>query len=590
MDDLNIVLDPASPLSLQHQLRQKFIDAIHRGILRPGRRLPSSRSLADRIGVSRNTVSLAYDALMAEGHIVSRARSGIFVAEDVAGIRVASGRRSPAHGSPLGTRLPPVQDDGGFRCPGNWHQYPFPFIEGCVDSTLTPNKEWREALRLACARHEIEAWNRGVVDADDPALVEEIRSKVLPIRGIDANADDLLVLLSARHALQLVGTLLVTRGTPLVLEAPVDEEFERRMRERNADVSMLGDYTGKPLPDSAVVVTSARRSYPAGSPEPRDLLARVAAVDGVLVEHDMPPGARDGSPVSPALRALDEDGRVVYVGNLAPAISCGEPLGIVATVPGFIEGLRQLRRVQGTAPPQLLQRAWAYFIGLGHYAATLARTGRVLDGRRMALRNALNHYLHQRVIIETLPGSSAYWVTLPDGMDARDVARRAAAVGVLLEPTQIAGGCMALCMGVTGVTESQIRAGVQELSRLIRGDLAGAPLHIEDEPARPLQGKALLKAMRGATLLYSTVYGDPATLEVQHDGDLVGVAGYAGEDCDRGRWWVEDGRWYRQWQHWAYGEPSSYSIVIVGDQVRFYSTDGVLADTAVITRKQSRGK
>ena len=93
MDDLNIVLDPASPLSLQHQLRQKLIDAMHRGVLRPGRRLPSSRSLADRIGVSRNTVSLAYDALIAEGHIVSRARSGIFVASDVPSVRIASGRR-----------------------------------------------------------------------------------------------------------------------------------------------------------------------------------------------------------------------------------------------------------------------------------------------------------------------------------------------------------------------------------------------------------------------------------------------------------------------------------------------------------------
>ncbi len=68
MDDLNIVLDPASPLSLQHQLRQKLINAIHRGVLRPGRRLPSSRSLAERIRVGRNTVSLAYDALLAEGH------------------------------------------------------------------------------------------------------------------------------------------------------------------------------------------------------------------------------------------------------------------------------------------------------------------------------------------------------------------------------------------------------------------------------------------------------------------------------------------------------------------------------------------
>ncbi len=584
MDDLNIVLDPASPLSLQHQLRQKLIEAIHRGVLRPGRRLPSSRSLSERINVSRNTVSLAYDALIAEGHVVSRARSGIFVASEVPVARVASAQRDVTPDSALGLRLPTAPDDKRFRCPGNWHQYPFPFIDGCIDSELTPNREWREALRLASSRHEVDSWHRNANDIDDPSLVEEIRGKVLPTRGIDADADELLVTLSARHALQLVGNLLVMRATPVVLEAPVDEEFELRMHERHADLSMLDAYLDQPLPRGAVVVTSARRSYPAQSPQPRALLAKVAEADGVLVEHDMPPGARDGSQAAPALRALDEVGRVVYVGNLAPAISCGEPLGMVVTVPAMIERLRQLRRIQGTAPPILVQRGWAYFIGLGHYASGMVRTGRILEGRRTALRDALNHYLHQQVSIETLPGASAYWVTLPDGVDTNDFVRRAAAIGVLLEPTRLEGGRDAVCMGVAGMGEDRIRAGVKALSRLIRGDLADAPRHIDDEPIKPLQGPALLKKMTGATLLYSTVYGEPATLDVRAKGELVGTAGYDGEDCDSGRWWIQDNRWYRQWQNWAYGEPSGYAVVIDGDQLRWYGEDGLLADTAVITR------
>src|SRR3546814_4949822 len=62
---------------------------------------------------------------------------------------------------------------------------------------------------------------------------------------------------------------------------------------------------------------------------------------------------------------------------------------------------------------------WAYFIGLGHYSAALVRAGRVLAERRTALRDALNHYLHERVSIETAPGASAYWVSVPAGMDAR---------------------------------------------------------------------------------------------------------------------------------------------------------------------------
>ncbi len=588
MDDLNIVLDPACGLSLQHQLRQKLIDAIHRGVLRPGRRLPSSRSLADRIGVSRNTVSLAYDALLAEGHIVSRARSGIFVASDVPAVRITSGRRVAGEEGPLAARLPPAPDDRGFRCPGNWHQYPYPFIDGCVDASLMPNTEWREALRLASSRHEIDAISRGAHDTDDASLIDQVRGKVLPMRGIDANADEVLMTLSARHALQLIGSLLVGRGTPVVLEAPVDAEFERRMRDRQADLSMLDDYDDKPLPRSAVVITSARRSFPAESNRPRSLLAKVAQADAVLVEHDMPAGARDGSHVPPALRAMDREGRVVHVGNLAPAISCGEAPGIIVSEPAFIERLRQLRRIQGTLLPTLLQRAWAYFIGLGHYSAALVRSGRVLEGRRTALRDALNHYLHQHVSIQTLPGASAYWVSLPKNLETREFARAAAAIGVLVEPTHLEGGREALCMGVTGIQEAQIRDGVKTLSRLVRGDLAATPRQLDDEEITPLRGTALRRAMSGATLLYNTVYGDPATLELRADGELIGTAGYAGEDCDRGRWWIEGDRWHRQWQRWAYAEVSAYRMVLDGDQLRLYGDDGLLADTAVITRRTRR--
>src|SRR3546814_12775824 len=104
-DDFNIVLDPGIALSLQQQLRQKIVDAIYRGVLRPGRRLPSSRQLAQRIGVSRNTVSLAYDALLSEGHLTSRARSGFYVASGMETGSRAGGHRQPPGGSRRTSRL-----------------------------------------------------------------------------------------------------------------------------------------------------------------------------------------------------------------------------------------------------------------------------------------------------------------------------------------------------------------------------------------------------------------------------------------------------------------------------------------------------
>src|SRR3546814_16508565 len=68
LDKLNLALDPAAPLSLQHQLRQQLVDAMHRAGLRPGKRLPSSRQLAERNGVSRHTARLDHAALVADRH------------------------------------------------------------------------------------------------------------------------------------------------------------------------------------------------------------------------------------------------------------------------------------------------------------------------------------------------------------------------------------------------------------------------------------------------------------------------------------------------------------------------------------------
>src|SRR5690242_8883557 len=125
--ELGIALDPGSSLSLQHQIRQKLIEAMSRGVLQPGRRIPSSRWLARELGVSRNTVTLAYDALLSAGHLVSRPRSGIFVPLEVQSERVTTGRRGLARSARTGPAAPlPAAGPTDFRRPPNWQQHPYP--------------------------------------------------------------------------------------------------------------------------------------------------------------------------------------------------------------------------------------------------------------------------------------------------------------------------------------------------------------------------------------------------------------------------------------------------------------------------------
>jgi GntR family transcriptional regulator/MocR family aminotransferase len=154
MSDAIIYLDPDSKLNLQNQIRQKLVGGVLNGAFPPGIRLPSSRKLADQLEVARNTVVLAYQQLVAEGYLVSRQRSGIFVNQEILDSRVGhSDDSSPervVENAVWRRRIkgPPVAIRSS-NDPPNWRQYPFPFIDGKFESSLFPLAEWREANRLA---------------------------------------------------------------------------------------------------------------------------------------------------------------------------------------------------------------------------------------------------------------------------------------------------------------------------------------------------------------------------------------------------------------------------------------------------------
>lgn len=173
-------------------------------------------------------------------------------------------------------------------------------------------------------------------------------------------------------------------------------------------------------------------------------------------------------------------------------------------------------------------------------------------------------------------------------MNAQELARAAQSLGVLIDPANDPQQPEAFVMGVTSLPKESIRGGVEVLARLIRSDRRLGSRQLGDEPIQPLKGRALQRVLTGKTLLYNTVYGEPCTIELRANGELVGRAGYANEDCDTGRWWIENDRWFRQWQNWAYGEALGLITLVDGDQVRWYNAEGLFVDTALIVRNKRR--
>jgi GntR family transcriptional regulator / MocR family aminotransferase len=598
--------------TLQRQIREKVIDAILTGVYPPGRRLPSSRKLSKQLGVARNTVALAYQQLVAEGYVVSRERSGLYVKEREAKGPLRFERvGGPAEQTPATEWIHRFKSHGPsgevYRFSPDWQKYPFPFVEGRFDRSLFPVAEWREASRLALSVREIEQWSTDTGDADDPMLVEQIRTKVLPRRGINARADEILITLGTQQALYLTAELFSDRTTRVAVEEPGNASMREMFAKRGAtifhqpvdeDGIVVDDWlnmcrvvyvTPSHQRPTAVTLSVARRQA---------LLEKANEHDFVIIEDDFECETNYLDDAHPALRGMSGGDRVIYVANLSRVLSPSLRLGFLVAAPDVVSEARRLRALFTRHPPLNNQRMVALFLSLGHYDTTMLRLGRVFRERMIALRDALNHYRPHSIAIAPVRGGTTYWVRGPEGLNVHDLARHAEARGVLIEPVDhyyasASGPPNVFRMGITGIPVASIRGGVALLAEIIREITAVDASGTDGRSTQWLKPTTLRKALAGATLLYKTVYGDPCTIELHEDGSMSGRAGYANEDNDRGRWWIEKDRWCRQWNNWAYGEVARFHTRIDQDHIKWFNDEGCMVDSAVLVpppNKRSRSR
>lgn len=480
-------------LSLQSQIREALVSAILGGQFPVRDRIPSSRQLARRLGVSRNTVVLAYQGLIDDGYIVARERSGYYVNEDILHGRAHAAR--PAQ-DPGGSRTPPnwlsrfrvrPTHQENIRKPANWQDYPYPFIFGQVDHKLFPIAEWRECNRQALGKQWIEAWTSDFHDRDDPMLVEQIRKRILPRRGIMARDEDILVTLGAQNALYLLASLLVTRETVAAIEDPgypdVRNIFSLRTdRVMPIPVDNKGIVVDERLSRADIVFTTPSHHSPTTVTMPRErreqLLEAASSHDLVIVEDDYEFETNYMGEPCPALKSMDGEGRVIYVGSLSKTLFPGLRMGFLVGPRALIAELRALRRLMVRHAPNNNQRAVALFLSLGYHDALIARLERAYKVRWEEMRRALATYLPNAARAPTFGGSS-YWVTGPEGLDSDALAVEALKAGIIIEPGRIyfAGGkwpSRHFRLGFSSIESAMIEPGIERLAGLIEAQTSGA--------------------------------------------------------------------------------------------------------------------
>jgi GntR family transcriptional regulator/MocR family aminotransferase len=500
--------------TLQGQLRDMLVHAVMEGFLSPGEALPSSRVLASSLKLSRMTVTLALQALADKGLISARPRSGYFVSGQLQDTYLGARSRAVARQAPTAAggasaakeAAAGAATSAAFRAatssvdwtgrlklhpgaqrniskPSDWQQQPYPFIYGQFDTTLFPSADWRECVVESLQTRSLRRWAPDHIDRDDDSLVEQIHRRLLPARGIWAERDEILVTAGAQQATFMLATLLVGANTHVGIEDPGYPDARNNCLLRTRHVKPLrvdeqGLVPGAGLAGCQYAYVTPSHHCPTTVTMPLErrleLLARAERDDFVVIEDDHESELNFSGQPTPALKSLDTQARVIYLGSLSKTLAHGLRLGYVVAPAHLIRELRALRRLMIRHVPTNNQQAAASFIAHGHQEAFVRRLNLAYRERARVLRQALEQHAPGLRPVSA-QGGSALWTTAAVGVDTRELAQRLYRQGVVVEPGDVffAGARVPrrhLRIGYSSIPVDRIEAGV----RLIASALAEA--------------------------------------------------------------------------------------------------------------------
>jgi GntR family transcriptional regulator/MocR family aminotransferase len=469
---------------LQLRIRQAVATAIEEGRLPLGSKMPSSRELATLLGVSRNTIVIAYEQLVDQNLLVARERSGYFVAglskqlnKPETGGKGSAGSGDTKWVSRFVSRPSAFEN---INKPQDWQSYPYPFIFGQFDPSLFPTNSWRESARAALSVDEINKWAKDLIDGDDPALIDQLQRQILPRRGIRARSDEIMVTLGAQQALYVLARLFVNSTTRVGMEDPGYPDARNIFRMMTNSVVPLpvdehGLVVDERIDSVDLIYVTANQQCPTAVTMPyarrKALLERAERSNAIIIDDDY-----GGEPLPegndlPSLMSLDRKDGILYVGSLSKALAPGLRLGYVVAPSAVIKELRALRRLMLRHPPVNNQRIAALFIGLGHYRSHLNNVGRVLVERAMLLEKLLPMELRECRISRD-PGNTNFWITCPEDIDTTVLAEKARLEGVVIEPggvfsmdSRTTKNCFRL--GFSSIRTDRIESGIARLGRML---------------------------------------------------------------------------------------------------------------------------
>ena len=485
-----------TPLYLQ--IKQGISRLIQEGLLPPGSKLPSTRELSESLGVSRNTVVLAYQDLETEGLIASHVGKGAFVSLYLPpGV---SSRRQAAKETMSYEELFSstwLRSNAGLLSVFEQLSNPekneqiISLASDLSDRSMFPLDEFRECVQSAFRRYGAELLASGSPKGFAPLL--EYLPMVLARRNIFCDEQNLMVVSGLQQALSLVGRLFVDTGDTVLLEnlsypgalgvfrslqancigIPLDAEgiridvLERVLKQRT----------------TKLLYTIPTFQNPTGTtlaPERRRWLVDLCSEHNLVIieddyAHELGFEGKDPFP----LKAWDMRGGIIHVGSFSESLFPGIRLSWILAAQPIIERLTLLKRSSDLYTNRILQGALLEFCRKGYYEKSVKRKKLVYRKRRDVMVQAIQRYFPEEVSWQKPRGGLFQWVDIPSTLDALSLLLETRKKGVVFAPDIMfsveewkRGGFR---MGFTGTEEEKIETGVRIIGETMKHLISMSP-------------------------------------------------------------------------------------------------------------------
>lgn len=436
---------------------------IENGALTTNQHLPSIRQLAQHLGVSKNTVEAAYGQLAAEGYVASRERGGYRV-EQLEEI------------TPLSK---PLEETVTTRTNAKPQRPDFDFRYGEIAFDRFPHSHWK-----ACVVEALSMEPEQVLGYGDSlghyGLREEIARYAYQSRGVVCDPDQILLSAGTQHAVSMLIQLLGLASSEIAMEEPGYEGVKSVMRNSGCTIRPIQveadgihvEQLHKAGAEAGVVYVTPSHQFPLGMVMPiqkRQKLLQWAAEYGTyIIEDDYDSEFRYNSAPIPALKALDTNDRVIYLGTLSKSFLPAARLSYIIMPASLLDSVHRKLELYSQAVSPIIQQAVWLFMKHGHFMRNVRRMRRVYQSRHRALTEAIREHFGERA--ETIGDRSGMHLLVNlKGCRSEDLIALAERQGCKVyspakhwnNPSDCPPSYVML--GFSGLTEQQLWEGVRRL-------------------------------------------------------------------------------------------------------------------------------